>query len=52
VFARGATKVEVSLDFMRKVGDSGPRVGAPAPPASRTPTPIPRRLPGAGPRSQ
>ncbi len=47
VFERGATKVEISLDFMRKVDDANVRSGAPGIPVGpRAPTPVPRRVPG------
>jgi len=47
VFERGATKVEIALDFMRKVDDANVRSAAPgAAGGSRAPTPVPRRVPG------
>jgi len=46
VFERGATKVEIALDFMRKVDDPNVRSGAPgAAGGPRAPTPVPRRVP-------
>ena len=47
VFERGATKVELALDFMRKFDDPNVRTVAPgAAGGSRAPTPVPRRVPG------
>jgi hypothetical protein len=50
VFARDSTRVEVSLDFFRKVDNAAPRpVAAPgqnqAPPVVGAPVPVPRVLP-------
>ncbi|HWP57293.1 MAG TPA: hypothetical protein VNL14_05360 [Candidatus Acidoferrales bacterium] len=53
VFTRGATKVEVALDFMRKLEESKDRVKAPVPVGPRVPAMVPRRAPGeAAPRER
>jgi hypothetical protein len=46
VFSRGATNVEVSLDYMRKVEETKGRAGTPVPIGPRVPSTIPRRVPG------
>jgi hypothetical protein len=46
VFSRGATNVEVSLDYTRKVEETKDRVGTPGPVGPRVPSTIPRRIPG------
>ena len=47
IFERGATKVEIVLDFMRKVEEPNVRGAAPGPAVGpRVPTPVPRRVPG------
>jgi hypothetical protein len=46
VFTRGATKVEVALDYMRKVEETKDRVTAPVPIGPRVPSTLPRRIPG------
>ena len=46
VFSRGATNVEISLDYMRKVEETKGRAGTPVPIGPRVPSTIPRRVPG------
>jgi hypothetical protein len=46
VFTRGPTRVEVSLDYSRKVEETKERAAAPVPIGPRVPSTAPRRIPG------